>query len=635
MSRRVLAGASVVAFWVFLDLYLRIDLPGAGLVQHAAFRAVTDALQWLDVDRSRIGPVVGAACALVFLAAVSGRRGAALQRVVALALCAPVAVAVVVAALMERAGFAGWVAGAAVLFARKSLFGPRRDGWRVSVVTGAVGSLSAVAALVYLFQIVAADSSGYSLPEQLREAARGAPPPRTFLMTICAIVAGLAAAPALRRDPRGVGAALALAAVASAVGASPSALLSTTLVAVTAVALTAAAGPLLLGPVASDPWEARRWPGAALLPGALAVLLLAHAYIGRLFHCPEELPDGLTRIADPSEVFSVALGEGGDVLALSLRAERRIGHIRSPHGSGPFEIEATAPGPIPAPPPGDRELPGQTYATIEELVPAPGNAAFFATVLAGHHDFYSLASSPPGTVNNMVIRVRGDGAAADDAFWEGHLCWIGTLSWDSELRQLYLGCEYEPVLHRLDFDSKSIHRAPVDERLGDVAAIAVDPRRNRLFTVSLWDSDRVFELDRQSLEIVRSRRLGGTHYALAYDAEGGRLFAPSFYGSRVRIVDVEDLGVTGVIPTGLGARAVVHVPGVRDLLLASAVYDDVLRVCAADSGEVLEQIRVGGHVKSIAVDSERRLAYFWSQCGLFRLDLDRLDPEVSGALGGG
>jgi len=614
-----------VALWVFLDLWLRVDLPGAGRLQHLAFRGVTDALQWLDVDRSRIRPVAIGAGALVGVAVMLGRRGAILQRVVAAALCAPVVVALVVAALMERTIFAAWVVGCGILTARGGLFGERSEGWRTSLISGGVGAVLGVGALIYLFFVISADSSGYSLPDVLRSMDRAGSLGGAFGVA-ATMIGGSCSWLLLKRDPSTGVAAVLAAALIGLIGASEGTVGTTVFAAMTVVSVTGAAGPLLLGPVASDPWEARRWPGAALLPGVVAGLLFGHTYAARLFTCPDELPEYLTRIADPREVFSTALSRDGEVAALSLRAERRLGRVVTPHGDGPHAIEPADPGPIPAPPPEENALPGTTYATIEELVPAPELDAFFATALAGHTDFYSLPTSPPSTVNNMVVRVRGDGSAADDAFWEGHLCWIGTLSWDAEARRLYLGCEYAPQIHRLDPATKTIDLAKTDARLGDVAAVAVDPYRDRLYTVSLWDSDRVTELDRSTLEVLRSARIGGTHYALAFDVEGGRLFAPAFYASRVRIVDVETLDVVGTIRTGLGPRALAFVPGDRDLLLAAAVYDDTLRVCDAATGDVLQRVRVGGHVKSIAVDRDRRLAYFWSQCGLFRLDLNALEP---------
>jgi hypothetical protein len=622
-ARAFLLGVLALGLWTFADLYLRIDLPGAGRLQHLAFRAATDALQWLDVDRSRIRPVAMGVGVFVALAAALGQKGVVLQRIVAVAFCAPVVVAVVVSGLMERAIFAGWVVGTGVLHARGLLFGDPRG--RSSLVTGLIGVGLGAGALVTLFLVVSADSSGYSLPARLRvlERSGGLGGREIFLIGVC-VVAVVTAGLGFRRasDRSAAGFALLMAGLAALIGSSGGTRLTTVVAAVAVVGLTKTLGPLILGPAAEHPWETRRWPGAMLLPALVAAVLFAHTYTARLFHCPDVLPPYLVRMADPAEVFSTALSRDGNVVALSLRAERRLGRIRESYGPGPHRLEAVAPGPIPAPPPEEGGLPGTTYATVEELVAAPEIDAFFATVLAGHTDFYSLPTSPPNTVNNMVVRVRGDGAAVDDAFSEGHLCWIGTLSWDAAARRLYLGCEYEPTLHRLDFDRKTIDLVGTDARLGDVAGVAVDPERDRLYTVSLWDSDRVTELDRSTLQVLRSRRIGGTHYGLAYDLDRGRLFAPAFYASRIRIVDVDDLSVIGTIPTGLGPRALSFVPGETPLLLAAAVYDDLLRICDGTTGALRKTIRVGGHVKSIAVDPDRRLAYFWSRCGLFRLDID-------------
>ena len=176
LARGALVTLAALAAWVFADLYLRVDLPGAGVLQHLAFRGATDPLQWLDVDRSRIRPdapessvVTVAGAILVVVTAGLGRRGAIPQRGLALAFCAPILVAVVVGALLERAIFAGWLVGSGVLVARGLLFGPTpRDAGRLSLAAPVMGAVLGVGALVCLFLVISADSSGYSVPERLR-----------------------------------------------------------------------------------------------------------------------------------------------------------------------------------------------------------------------------------------------------------------------------------------------------------------------------------------------------------------------------------------------------------------------------------------------------------------------------------
>jgi hypothetical protein len=57
-------------------------------------------------------------------------------------------------------------------------------------------------------------------------------------------------------------------------------------------------------------------------------------------------------------------------------------------------------------------------------------------------------------------------------------------------------------------------------------------------------------------------------------------------------------------------------------VVASSVYDGLVRVCRTDTAEVVRLLRVGGHVKDIAVDEARSLAYFANPCGVFRIDLN-------------
>ena len=156
--------------------------------------------------------------------------------------------------------------------------------------------------------------------------------------------------------------------------------------------------------------------------------------------------------------------------------------------------------------------------------------------------------------------------------------------------------------------------------VGDVQDIAFDPRARRLFTVSLWKTPYLTEVDQRTLARKRKVSIGGSHYDVVYDPGSDRVFASAWYGSRVRMVDAKTLQLQGRIPTGLGARALA-VAKRQGLLLASSIYDGKLRICNAASGEVREALQVGGHVKDIAVDEARGVAYFWSQCGLYRLDL--------------
>jgi len=195
--------------------------------------------------------------------------------------------------------------------------------------------------------------------------------------------------------------------------------------------------------------------------------------------------------------------------------------------------------------------------------------------------------------------------------------------WSEAIGKLYLGCEYEPVVQTYDPNSNTFERSDHDVAIGDVAAMVLDADGGRIFTTSFWNAQVVAELDLETMSVRRTCDIGGGNVDLAFDPSSGRLFATGYYDSRVRVISAQGLEKQDDVVTGFGTRAVA-VDSSRDLLLVSSVYDGVLRVCEASTGKGVASLRVGGHVKDIVIDSERGLAWFWSQCGLFRLDLEQL-----------
>ena len=175
---------------------------------------------------------------------------------------------------------------------------------------------------------------------------------------------------------------------------------------------------------------------------------------------------------------------------------------------------------------------------------------------------------------------------------------------------------YDPVDDRFEDEGE-------DPAIGDVAAMVLDEAGGRLFTTSFWNAQVVAEIDPETMEVRQTRQVGGANVDIAFDPASQRLFVTGYYDSRVRVLGAEGLVEHSPIRTGFGTRAVA-VDSARDLVLASSVYDGMLRVCEASTGKPVEAIPVGGHVKDIAIDSERGLAWLWSQCGLFRLDLNKL-----------
>lgn len=646
LGRFAAISSALAGAWLFLDLYLRIDLPLAAGLQSLVFRSAALAVEWMhEGGGGRPATVLAVLAAAGLVAAIPGRLTAPLRSASGVVLLAGQLAAIVIASLMERGLSAGALAGAAlgilVVERKRARQEGARDGtgagrghgptrrptprariWTTARALAAI--LAGGAGWLYLAELFAARSDGYQVVEWLgARAAAGVPLAGIWLLLSAALAIGVALV--LRRL---AGCAVIGVVVALALGLR----FDPGLPVASAIAGGAAGALLLLASwrplVAAAPdrrWDPATWAWRALPAALVAWLLIGHTYAVRVFGCGQVAGHpAVTRVAAPGEVFRLALGDLGAVGVLALRSERRFGRLDLQPAPG--SLGFADPGPVPAPPADwGTVLPGTSLASSEELLWAPAARRFYGTVLGGHPDFYSLPASPPGTVHNLLVTLSADGWRVERAVGIEHLCWIGAMAWHDGERRLYLGCEYEPALHRYDPESGVIEATMRDERIGDVAAIAIDPTpgSDRIFTVSFWRSQSVAEIERSTMAVRARRDVGGAHYDMVFDPAGDRLFVSAFYGSRIRILRGSGLAPIGRIPTGLGARALA-LDRRRDLLLASSVYDGALTVCRASTGGRLAWLHVGGHVKDIAVDEERGLAWLSSRCGMFRVDMEAL-----------
>ncbi len=593
---KILTGVVVaIGAWVFADLYLRVDLPGVAALMHLGFRTAAAGVAWMqEGDGNRPALVAGAAGGVVVLGVVLAAlgKGRPFWRAAALPIVVIQGGVIVIGALMERGAALLLVpVGIAVAWKLKGGIPSKARfaaGVAVAAVTTALGAL-------YLVELLAARSEGYAVTAWL--AAR----------------AGDGGLP-------GWGSGLWLLALAA--------------VLVAYWELTIAARP-------DEWWEPAWWPvrlGPLVLVG---FGLIGHAYVERVFDCSgvadygfdeaHELvwPEGAAAVrvipprgAEPA--FRVALNADGSKAALSLRGERAIGYVGfDEHGLRDGYGDAD-PGALPAYEPNMRDFEGQSLASTEELLWADGAGRFYGTALGGHPDFYGVPNSPSNVVNNVILELPADASRVTRSHGVEHLCWIGAIAWREADGRLYLGCEYEPALHRYDPEAGRVEATLEDEAIGDVAALAADPEGDSLYSVSFWSSQAVAEIDPATMEIRQRRDVGGAHYDVALDAQADRLFLSAYYGSRVRVLRASDLEPVGRIPTGLGTRALATDPS-RDLVLASSAYDGVLTVARSSTGEVLARHRVGGHVKDIAIDAARGRALLGSQCGLVAVELPEAD----------
>ena len=645
------------AGWVLLDLYLRMDLPGAAVMAHAAFRALVAPLEWLtegEGQRLQVLVICWAGVALASLLALAapwshGRRAArwfwALTGTLASIF---LLLAVSLGLLMERALSAGllvavaaaWLSGG--LHSHRAARAKRVTGVTFWVVLVAAAGLGA-AATYYIYALFMTYGEGYPVLDILGGLVRDEG--MDFLTLYAAGTGALGALAGVlvfwrrgdrvRRPARL--AAAAITGVVCSVGLDwlfslegPS---WTPLLVVPAGLLLAS---LLWTPLHDARGRTRTGPLPGLLrlplqmivPFLLALLCIGHAYAARIFRCPDlETTSHLTRIASLPEVFRVTLFARQSRLALSIRAQRRLGWIRVLPGGG--TVQTTRPGPANVDRHQGRE-PQNLAGVPEDFVHAPSLDRFFVSLTA--HDQrkvradlnvkYNGTLGRGKEINNMIVTVSGDATRALDVIGVPGLCWLNCMRWNDAERLLYLGCEDRPGLFRYDPAGRVFRDGTIRPSIGDVQDIAFDVGARRLYTVSLWKTANLTELDWKTLEVRRQRTIGGSHYDVVHDPGTRRVFASAWYGSRVRMVDSRTFESAGSIPTGLGTRALA-LAGRQGLLLASSVYDGRLRICNPGDGKVLASLPVGGHVKDIAIDEKRGFAYFWSQCGLFRLDLGR------------
>ena len=593
------------AAWILLDLVLRLDLPGAPWLSHRAFRLLVGPLEWLtEGSGERLGVVLVVWAALAAPAAVF--RWRAFASLTAVPIASMQILLVVLGLLMERGLGLGVAAAAGTAASLGALPPPRAPHRRLALALGAVVGLLACA---YVYSLFMTRGEGYPLLQAAGRAVRGGGFPLLELVCLLA-VAAVGAAAWWRRDSLNV---RLLAALGSGLGVAAAARLLLgeggpwgSMLPALALGLTVVAlGRPLLSWGAGGPTS---WP-VRLVPATLiGLMLLGHAYAGRVLRCPADDAPHLRRLGSPSEIFRLKLAGTGAVA--SLREGGQIARVDLATGV----LSPAAAGPIGR---GDR-----IEGTPEELVQAGDR--WFASFLSPRPADWLEADAPWGIeAHNALAELDATASAVIAAHGLPGLCWVNTLHWGPP--HLYIGCEDRPGLHRWDPATASLVDANLDPRLGDVQDLALHPDGRRLFTISLWFSDRLSELSRDDLSVLRQTALGGSHYHLAHDPHRDRLYASAWYGGRVRVLDADTLSRLRPLPVGLGARPVEVLPAGR-LLVASA-YDGLMRI--SDGDRVLGRLPVGGHVKDIAYDPARDRAWFWSQCGLFELDVAGWLAELS------
>lgn len=595
----ILGVLALPALWMLLDLWLRVDLPGAPALEHLAFRALVGPLEWLTEGAGeRLGVAMVAAGAVLAPALVF--RWWRVLDVAALGVAALQIVVVVLALLMERALLPGVVVALALGWRGLGIRGFDRR------AAGVFGLVAGGGAALYVYSVFMTWGQGYPLVQAMGRALRSGAV--SFASLFCVGCALLAAGVAWRRgiDLRRAGLAL-------AAGVGVSLLLRAGLgvggpwaTAPFVVAAGLALGALGGGLVGVGGGAPRWWPVSLALPTALALLMMGHTYSARVFACPSAGAEHLRLVGATSEIFRLRRGDG--FAAMTQREDARFARMDLKTDV----VSWVKPGPLRAPLPPHVEAKGALWGTPEELVFAGDR--WFGTVVPGEPGRFLGEDAPWGAaVRNVVAELDAGATEVTSAVAVPDLCWINTLGWGGADGLLYAGCEDVPGLHRLR------HGAVVDStteaRLGDVQDIAFGA--DRLWTVSLWFRPTLTELRRSDLGIERQLVIGGSHYHLARDAARDRIWTTAWYGGRVRVIDVAGWRRERTMAAGLGARPVEIL---ADEVLVHSAYDGLLRMYDADTLQELDRMAVGGHVKDLAADPETGQAWFASQCGLYALD---------------
>jgi len=624
---------------VFADLYLRVDLPGAAWLAHQAFRAVVAPLEWLtDGGDQRLKGALAAWAVCLPLAWRWPRFGRVFWGGTALVVGLAQVLIVALAALMERALAAGLAVAVVTALLTGTLgwdgggAGPRRSwAWGVAAVVAAAGAV----ACYYVFALFMTYGEGYAVLRWAGDLVRQRGVQLLPLYAVAVAALQFAALVALARLPgqrrqrvRGLSmaaaAGLVVAVVLEIVLGQRAAIWPFFLVIPAGAMIASLLWPLLVRRPTRGGWRLRAIPQVLLLPCVLAVVLMGHTYAARVFRCDglDAVP-GLTLVATPAEVFRVTLARDATVAGLTLRTSMRLATLTTHPQVG--DLALTHVGAASLDDSGDPDGETTLNGVPEELVYAPSVDRFYATLSPHRYDRLELTESVEygdgGELTNVLLTITGDGARVVGVVGVPGLCWINTLRWSDTEDLLYIGCEDRAGVHRYDPVSRTFQDGNRSREIGDVQKIALAPSRSRLYTVSLWKRATLTELSQETLDPLRQVVIGGSHYDVVHDPRSERLFASAYYGSRVHVVHAETFQRERSIPAGFGTRALALAD---DLLLVSSVHDGLLRVCEPDSGRVRHSLRVGGHVKDIAIDPERDQAWFWSQCGLMRLDLAEL-----------
>jgi len=167
---------------------------------------------------------------------------------------------------------------------------------------------------------------------------------------------------------------------------------------------------------------------------------------------------------------------------------------------------------------------------------------------------------------------------------------------------------------------------------GEIGAVVYAPAVDRFFAALAWrppdreaSESQILTLSNDGMQVVSALGLPGRCPigAIEWDADQRLLLLHCADRPGVHRLDP----AAQVLRDEPGDQALAAPQRASVLLgrtkLAPGGRDGGLCLLEPDSGELLGVVAAGGQVQAIAADEARGLAYFWSRCGLFRLDLGR------------
>jgi hypothetical protein len=322
----------------------------------------------------------------------------------------------------------------------------------------------------------------------------------------------------------------------------------------------------------------------------LALSLVAAHYTSTMWRCDPVWPDDVRLLSSASGTFDLTTDD--QTLIVSLREARTL-----------LVLAPDAP---------------ERRTTTEDALDTLFDRTEPETLLtSGPGDVLVLLSSSDGEQGNRLARFdpttggltpgpAGIGESVSDLVAG---VWMST---ETEGRVLHLDPETLSVVAERALQ-------PIDGTPDDVEAnrIIVDPDRDRLWSIGLWE-DRLLRLTELSTGgELRSLDLGTHQWDMAYDRAADRLYIPRLVEGAVRVVDASSLEEIASWPAGFGVRPIA-VTSDGALVVTGNLYTGEIVGWDAGSGERRFRRRVGGHLKGLHVSSSGRI-FTGTDCGVFEV----------------